>query len=460
MHIEVIEPFPYQVVGAVFLSKMSQALLGDDPGLGKSCQVVRAADLVGAMNILVFSPASVRVNWDREFTRFSPLDRPCSVLLSGKDAPATRGVTVCSYDLAANPAVLKKLMAMEWDALVLDECQYLKERSAKRTKAIYGHGRQVGLASKAKRIWRLSGTPAPNDASELWTHLHSAGIVQYDYYDFMYRFCTGFDSDYGFKITGHKNVDELKQLLARFMLRRKKEEVMTELPPITFQEVTVERSAVELDPVFYEQTRMKTTAQFHEDLKQTDQTLRNALKAISQSRTASTDDKLRVLEGMAGSVVTLRRYIGMAKLPKVCETIADELDMDLIDKIVIFAVHRDVIEHARQRLARFGAVTLYGGTDAKLRQRNIDKFQKDKKTRVFIGNVVAAGTGITLTAAHEVAFIEADWVPANNAQAAMRCHRIGQTEPVRVRFFSCAGSVDEEVMHTLARKTRELSKIF
>ena len=106
-----------------------------------------------------------------------------------------------------------------------------------------------------------------------------------------------------------------------------------------------------------------------------------------------------------------------------------------------------------------GAVTLYGGTNADTRQKNIDKFQNNPKCRVFIGNIQAAGTGITLTAAHEVAFIEADWVPANNAQAAMRCHRIGQTKPVRVRFFSCAGSVDEDVMNTLRRKAYELSRL-
>lgn len=447
-------PFPYQLIGASFLASKAQALLADDMGLGKSAQAVRACDLICASNILVFCPAAVRINWDREFTRFSPMDRTCKVLFTGKDEPDAQ-VVVCSYDLLANPKLLKKLGVKRWDALILDEAHYLKERTTMRTKAVYGK-----IAHQAAHVWRLSGTPAPNDASELWTHLKSAGIVTEPYWDFVYRYCSGFDGSYGFKITGHKNTDELKQLLSQFMLRRKKDEVMTELPPITFQEVTVERSAVELDPVFYEQTRGKSTEQFHAELKDKDTLLRNALKALSNSQYSSNEDKLRILEGMAGSMVTLRRYIGMAKLPSVCSLIADELDFDLVEKIVIFAVHRDVIEGVRQKLARFGVVTLYGGTPAPQRQKNIDKFMKDKKCRVFVGNITAAGTGITLTAAHEVAFIEADWVPSNNAQAAMRCHRIGQTEAVRVRFFSCAGSVDEEVMATLRRKTAALAKIF
>lgn len=451
---DLLEPFPYQIVGAAFLAAKTQAWLADDMGLGKSTQVVRACDEIGARTILVVCPASVRVNWDREFTRFSPMDRTCTVLFTGKDEPDA-SVVVCSYDMLTNPTLLKKLCARTWDVLVLDEAHFLKERTTARTKAVY---RKV--AQHCARVWRLSGTPAPNNASELWTHLKSAGIVTDPYWDFVYRYCKGFDGGYGFKITGHKNVDELKQLLSRFMLRRTKEEVMTELPPITFQEVTVERSPVELDPIFYEQTRGKSVEQFHKELKETDTLLRNALNALSSSQYSNSEDTLRVLEGMKGSMVTLRRYIGMAKLPAICDILAHELDMDQIDKLVIFAVHKDVIETARQKLARFGAVTLYGGTAPATRQKNIDKFMKDKKTRVFIGNILAAGTGITLTAAHEVAFIEADWVPGNNAQAAMRCHRIGQTEPVRVRFFSCAGSVDEEVMHTLRRKTAELSKIF
>lgn len=453
-------PFPYQLVGARYLANTDQGLLADEMGLGKSCQAVIAADMVGARNILVLCPAAVRINWQREFERFSPLDRPCAVLMTGRDAVPRAGVVVCSYDLLANETLRAALKSIAWDVLVLDEAHYLKERSAKRTKAVYGHRvTSPGLVANAKRTWRLTGTPAPNDASELYTHLKSAGIIEMPYWDFVFRYCSGFDSGFGFKITGHKNVDELKQLLGRFMLRRKKEEVMTELPPITYQEVTVERTAVDLK-FFFEQLRFKTTEQFHTDLKVADSTLKAALLAIKQSDTKTPyQDRLKVLEAMSSSMTTLRRYLGLAKLKHVCDILEEELSTRAVEKLVIFAIHRDVIEECRLRFQRYGAVTLYGGTNADTRQKNIDKFQNNPKCRVFIGNIQAAGTGITLTAAHEVAFIEADWVPANNAQAAMRCHRIGQTKPVRVRFFSCAGSVDEDVMNTLRRKAYELSRL-
>jgi SWI/SNF-related matrix-associated actin-dependent regulator 1 of chromatin subfamily A len=454
-------PFPFQVEGSQFLARMPQALLADEMGLGKSAQVVLACDLIGASHILIVCPAAVRINWSREFQRFSPMDHQCTVVASGADRAAPTGVSIVSYDLvAANEKVRQGIRAMEWDVVVLDESHYLKERSAKRTRAIYGYAGKKGVIHFAKNVWRLTGTPAPNDASELYTHLKSAGVEKRSYWDFVFDFCEGFDSSYGFKITGHKNTDRLKALLAQFMLRRKKEDVMKQLPPIHYTHVTVERSQVQLDPYFYEAWRAVGAAQFLRNMEQMDKATKIALRAVESGADVLVEDRLKLLSALSKSTATLRRYIGLAKLPRVLEILEQELIENPKLKLVLFAIHKDVIECTRAKLAKYGAVTLYGNTPVDKRQANIDRFQVDPKCRVFIGNIQAAGTGITLTASNEVAFIEPDWVPANNAQAAMRCHRIGQTRTVRVRFFSCAGSVDEDVMKTLIHKTRELSKIF
>lgn len=456
----IYEPFAYQLAGASWLSGQRQALLADEMGLGKTSQAIRGCDIVGAQRVLVLAPAAARINWDREFYRFSPLDRPSAVVLTGADPIEPDGVTVVSYDLLANQRLYAKLMAVEWDVLVLDEAHFLKERTSKRTKLVYGNGRkQLGLISRAKRCWRLTGTPVPNNAGELWTHLRSAGLIEMPYWDFVMLYCKGFDSGYGFKITGHKNESHLKQLLAQFMLRRKKEEVLQDLPPITFSEVSVERSEVQLDPYFYDQIRVEGVPKFLETLKEYDSTLRSAMAMTHDAKLRPVQDAVAVLEGLSSSMTTLRRYISLAKLPKVCEVLKEELDAGVYDKVVVFAIYKDTIENARLALAKYGAVTLYGGTPADKRQRHIDRFQNDPSCRVFIANIAAAGTAITLTAAHNVVFIEADWVPANNAQAAMRVHRIGQTKKVRCRFFSCAGSVDEYVMQVLAQKTREIARI-
>jgi SNF2 family DNA or RNA helicase len=150
---------------------------------------------------------------------------------------------------------------------------------------------------------------------------------------------------------------------------------------------------------------------------------------------------------------------GIQKYPAVADIIEEELKSNAYEKIVIFAIHQTVIEGMRQRLRKFKPVTLYGLTPVEKRQRNIDKFMKEKSCRVFIGNIQACGTNITLTAAHHVAFVEQSWVPDDNAQAAMRVHRIGQTNPVFVRFFGLANSFDDRLSEILKRKTRDKTKI-
>lgn len=457
--------FPYQEEGAKFLAGKPHALLADEMGLGKSAQVVRACDHVGAVNVLVVCPASVRINWTREFARFSPFDHTCTVLVKRSERPRA-GVNVISYDLLTDDKLRQAMKAVAWDVLVLDEAHYLKERSTKRTKAVYGHAQFAGIAASARRVWRLSGTPAPNGLpSELYAHLKSAGIVRQPYWDFVFEHSTGFQGDYGYKETGVKDPAKIRNLLSQFMLRRKKDDptVNLQLPEIFFQHVTVDRSDVELDPWFYENWRplgegMAGQQRFLADLKDVDSTLKKALATIKQGHHHNEHDSIRLLESFAKSTATLRRYIGLAKVQRVCDILEEELESKSVDKLVVFCVHAQVIEAVRERLKRFKCVQLYGNTPQAKRQHNIDKFQTDPRCRVFIGQIVAAGTGITLTAAHEVAFVEADWVPANNAQAAMRCHRVGQTHKVRVRFFNCAGSVDEDVMRVVLNKTREIAK--
>lgn len=458
---ELETPFPYQVQGASFLAARSYGFIADEMGLGKTAQAIVGADMIGAGDILIICPASVKWNWEREFDRFSPMGHTVTIIETGKDAIPVHGVVVISYDLATQLA--HKLKARPWDLLILDEAHYLKERTAKRTKAIYGRGVNFpGIAAKAKKVWCLSGTPAPNHADELYTHLRAAGIVNESYWDFAFRYCSGFNSDYGFKITGHKNEKELKALLKQFMLRRTNVDVKNELPPLDYQQIYVERSQVDMTH-FYEQieAHRKTENQFFGELKVADTTLRAALFSVAQTTTPN-ESRLAIMEGMQKSLTSLRRFVGLAKVPAICDIIYDELKNKAYDKIVLFAVHQSVIEEARTRLADFNAVTLYGKTPADKRQANIHKFINNKYCRVFIGNIEAAGTGIDglQKAACEVAFLEQDWVPARNAQAVMRVHRYLQERPVRVRVFTMRKSSDELVQDTLLRKARELTKIF
>lgn len=458
-------PYPlldFQEEGAAFLAARHQAFLADEMGVGKSAQAVRACDLVGARDILVLVPASARVNWINEFTKFSPLDRDAVAILDGKAAPVTRGVTVCSYDLLAQPKIRKSLLARQWSVLILDEAHYIKSRTAGRTKAVYGRkcDGTTGLIAKASRCWRLTGTPAPNNASELWTHLRSAGIYHVNYYDFITEFCTGFDSDYGFKITGTKNAAKLKLLLRDFLLRRKKGDVMPELPALSFEHRVLSPSPVDYKCYFEEALARGGINLLQAQITNQNETLRNTWESIRKNRNVRSRDALTVLEAMAPSLGTLRRWVGLSKVPEYLNIVRDELRSKRIDKLVVFAYNVDVVEAIRYGLREFGAVSIYGGTPGHKRQKRVDDFQNLPNCRVFVGQLNAAGTALTLTAAHRLDVIQESYVPGDNAQAIMRVHRKGQTQPVLVRFFGLDRSIDVEISRAHMAKTRELAKVF
>ena len=426
---------PYQVAGAEWLASKEQALLADFMGIGKSAEAVRACDLVGANSILVICPGNARVNWQREFERFSPMDRSCCVVMPGKKIDSAANVWILSYEMATTMA--DELKRRRHEVLILDEAHYLKERAAKRTKAVYGASKRIpGIIASADRTWRLTGTPAPSNASELHTHFKSAGLATEPYWDWVFRYCQGFDSNFGFKITGHKNEDELRARLKPFMLRRMEG---TELPPLCFETVAVERSDELLTSIL-----SKAAAKADEELQ--------------CALATPNDNALAILESTAQSYSTLRRYTVLAKCPAIAEILEQNFEAGM-DKMVLFAVHVDAVEWLAERLKKFNPVTLYGKTPANKKQNVVDTFQNDKNCQLLIGNIQTAGIAITLTAGCEVGFAEKVWVPGDIVQALKRCHRRGQTRGVRVRSFTLYDSSDELVDEALMRKVKELAKI-
>lgn len=310
-------------------------------------------------------------------------------------------------------------------------------------------------------MWALSGTPAPNNASDLWVILRCFGAIDLDFDAFVEKFCTYYqhpDHKIGRVITGTRlsAAPELRGIVSKIMLRRKKEDVLTELPPITYGNVEVEAGTVDLEiqyPDYFLGGR-KENARLEAELA----AQREALRPIVDAGPTTHDALLSILREQ---VASFRRYTGLRKVDAVAEMLRADLEAGAYDKVVVFAVHRGVIMGLRDKLdADFGAVTLFGGTDPDAREKNIKRFQTNPRCRVFIGNVQAAGVGITLTAASQVVVVEPDWTPANNAQAVMRCHRVGQTKPVSVRFVTLAGDpIDRKITRILQRKTAEITQV-
>lgn len=425
-------PEPYQVEGIAFLAGRDRALLADEPGLGKTLQAIRAADAVDALRVLVVCPASLVAEWKRHIAQQSEGDWTA---------------TVVSFNRAAgNERVNLISRNARWDVCIIDEAHALKDFSAKRTRSLYGRrvdADKDSIVSRARRVWILTGTPMPNHAGELYPHLRAlrpdlitgekSGIV-WSQDQFLVRYAKMRPTGFGNKIVGSQNEAELHTKLKDFMLRRRKSEVLKDLPPLRFTDVplTVDTRAfpkdvmAEVEAVF---------AGFADPL--------DALRELSKSSAMS----------------ELRRLTGLAKTGPAADWINQWLADNPGRKIVVFGHHRTVLEALQDRLAHHNSVLLYGDTKVQEAARAIQKFQDDPETRVFIGNILKAGVGLTLTAASDLVFVESSWVPAEMAQAAQRIHRLGQKDPCVVRTMFCEGTVDEDIQMAIARKMASISKI-
>jgi len=445
--------FPYQKVGAKWLTTKKRALLADEMGLGKSAQAITACDLLQIKRILVLCPAVGRLNWIQEFREFSKRENWRSVLqpvFSDTEFPAITSGIICSYNLMTHSSVSTWILSQNWDLIVLDEVHYLKNRNAQRTIAVY-----ESLVGKTKYVWALTGTPVSNHGGELYTLLRAFGAWTQDYWTFIRRFCNFYDTPFGIKITGTKRIPELRALFAPFTLRRRKVDVWKDAPPLIYSVYAVEAGPVDMQRWYPQlETHMKTVGDLEKELAEQ----KAAIDAVVNI-TGLGDDGITALSALQVRCRSYRKYVGLQKVQAVVELITGELESGAYDKKVIFCIHQNVVEDLREQLRKFNPVIIYGGTPPKKRYAREKKFQKDPECKLLIGNIEAAGIVINLTAAHHVDIVESSWVPSDNAQAVMRLHRYPQTMPVNVRFIYLPGSSDEQVQRVIRTKTADITRI-
>ena len=413
--------YPYQQAGADFLASgvAKGLMLADEPGLGKTRQAIVAALRAGVGSpgiVVVVCPASAIGVWRREIVE----TRADQVALW----------RVGSYNKP--PTVKDKI-----DVLIVDEAHYAKNREASRTKALYGFkGDGVGgLVERADRVILLTGTPTPNNPSEIWTHARACfpeAIMQtfeggvrkpMAFWPFVKKFCT-VEWDYlgRQKITGGKNLAELRERLAPYVLRRLKKDVLADLPPVRFNLLPVEGRA----PA---------------DSGEADMIRRALLKGP------------KGLKEIAPHVASLRRVTGLAKVGGVCNWALDWFAGGG-GKIVIFAHHKDVIGLLKKTFSSSGipSVVVDGAVPPEKRALCANVFQMEPDCKVFIGQNDAAGTAITLTAADTLLSLEPAWTPGVNDQIWQRIHRIGQANACQIYYPTIAGSIDEDVTRALIPK--------
>lgn len=434
--------FPFQRTGRDFLSTRTGALLADQPGLGKTAQAITAADDTGAQRIVVLCPASLKTNWIREIGKFSALGGETYKPGTRERFTPARW-TIVNYDIARLPALSQQIARMRPDIVICDEMHRLKGGPDS------GIGRAFYdvIAPSAGALWGLSGTPAPNHLGELFWWIEQTCPQQFgdvlDYYKFLSRYTAYRDAPYGPRPTRNKNTIEFRDRIKQAFLRRLVREVMPELPPLQIVQLVLDADTAEA------RASLRALEQHPEY-----QELMSLRAAIAAGEA----------EFSANQYATVRRLVGLVKVGMYASLVEEELSADPDKKLVVMCWHREVIDALASLLAFAGLnpVVVHGGTSQKDRQTAVDTFQDATKcSRVFIGQIIAAGEGLTLTASNQVDILESSWVPKDVEQALRRVLRIGQTADKCIgRFVSLGGSIDEIVGAVLERKTRLLVQAF
>jgi SWI/SNF-related matrix-associated actin-dependent regulator 1 of chromatin subfamily A len=432
-------------------------LIGDEMGLGKTIQALGVVNLTHAPQVLVVAPAGLRLNWQREAEKWLVDHHKIYVIRNGKDPLSFNDLfykgnlfVIVNYELLSNKRVRTVLMEHHWDLQIYDEAHYLKTPEAARTGHCLG---DRGLVRKAKRVLFLTGTPILNRPIEIYPilqycmpwHIDRTGckVPFMSPHQFSARFCGGDGK-------GASRLEELQAMLrSNCMVRRLKQDVLSDLPPKFRQMVILEPLGAAAEAVALEAQQLDEAVGEFRAMKKTVSEAKNSTDRagyeaqVGRLREAGSE--------MLGMIAKLRKATALVKVPYVIEHVKNAFEQG-IRKIVLFGYHHDVINSLRDGLEEYSPVVITGETPMVERQIAVDLFQNDTRCQLFIGNFKAAGVGITLTASSHVIFAEIDWTPANITQAEDRTHRIGQVNKVTVQHVLLDGSIDERLTRALVKK--------
>ena len=404
----------YQLAGFRWLlarAKVSMgACLADDMGLGKTLQALALLlELSAAGPSLVAAPASLLSNWAAEAARFAPSLRVTEYAELRRRSLSTLGpgdVLLVSYgQMVSNE---EPICSIAWNVALLDEAQYIKNPASRRAIVAYRLQASVRLC--------LTGTPVENELLDLWSIMHflNPGLLEPK-------------SDYA--RPGRVDVERLRRIVAPLILRRRKEDVLPELPPITEMKLEVELSDDER--ALYESCRRRAVALLDEEPDSS-----ALLAAIMRLRRLCCHGKL-ALDTFAGESTKLRHMLQMVQ---------ELLRAD--HSVLVFSQFTDVLDLAEGLLSKQGIPTLRfdGSMPLAMRAENVQSFQAGS-ARVFLISLRAGGVGLNLTAADYVILLDPWWNPAVEAQAASRSHRMGQSRPVTICRIIAKDTIEERITH-------------
>jgi SWI/SNF-related matrix-associated actin-dependent regulator of chromatin subfamily A-like protein 1 len=421
-------PLEHQKEAVQKLVENKKFILADDMGLGKTTSTIIAALETGAKKILIICPATLKINWKREIENYS--DR--SIFISeGKTFSTEHDFVIINYDIIKNFHDTKKkdesqVIAANFDLVVVDEAHYIKNPTAQRTKLIND------IAKGVDRLWLLTGTPMtsrPIDYYNLLNLVESPAARNWMAYAI--RYCSGYQFNAGgrkiWNVTGSSNLEELRDRTSGTILRRLKENVL-DLPEKI------------ITPVYL---RLKSKA--YEEVMGEYYDWYDKNPEESKSLT-----------------------VQFTKLTKVRQIIADEKILQTIElaeniieqgkKVIIFCNFTDSLNKIVEHFGKT-SVKLDGSMTQHQRQYSVDQFQENDKIKVFVGNIKASGTGITLTAGEAAIFNDLSFLPSDHAQAEDRSYRYGQKNNVLVYYPIYQNTIEGIIYDILNNKKQVISTV-
>lgn len=434
-----VDLYPYQRYGAL-AAAAGRSLICDQPGLGKTFQGLAAAAICGVKRLVVVCPPVTTTHWVRSIEA-SGWPGQVTVWVAGRKIPEldSDGVLVVPDSLlAARPNLLAKIMSWGVQGIIYDEAHRAKNPTSKRFGSV--HALTGGIANV--RVWCLTGTPlfaSPFELLSLLDITGDTGRVFGSRQKFLDKYC--YQNFFNAWVARKSMLAELKQILdERVWVRRHKLDVLTDLPDKQFF-----NRSVDVDLADYRAA--------HREVAERVQVW------LNNHREASLDEVRVWAKQNIGLTSPLRRAAGLSKLTAAASYINEWIADESNGPLVVWCWHHEVIDGLVEAIGDDVCGVIDGRTPGHVRDRVVDDFQSGRLP-VFIGQISAAGVGLTLTAACDALFVESDWTPGLVEQACDRIHRIGASaDRVSYTFLIAEGTLDERMVKVVERKNNQIGKL-
>ena len=442
-----VEPYPYQREGIIYGLDKKRLIIGDEPGLGKTLQSIGIVDTADAYPCLVICPSSLKINWQREFEKFTDksalvLDNAVRTTWPYLLSMGMHQVAVVNYeslrkyfvwDIRAGKSFRLKDVVFcpqikMFKSIIIDESHRVKDPSAQQT--IFTKGLSVGK----EWVILLSGTPVVNRPEDLVAQLSIMGRLQEfgGRSQFMADYCTDPKDKKAEPAVPLSVLSD--KLYAGCMIRREKAKVLPQLPD-------------------------KTRVDLYVDISNQDEYGLAAADLAEYLRqyTECTDWEIRRKMRMEALVrfMTLRQLATLGKVAQAVDFIRTFLSSG--KKLIVFCSLHEVVDSLVKAFP--GAVTVTGRDSAVSKQASVDAFQNNPDTMLIICSIKAAGVGLTLTASSSVAFLELPWTFCDCCQCEDRAHRIGQKDNVTCYYLLAKGTIDHAVYNLIQDKKNVANQI-